>query len=328
MTIVQEVAPTAVTDDPQSALTLSGLTKKYAGETVVNDVSLTVRQGDFLGLLGPNGAGKTTLISVISGLIPSDSGTYSLFGMESRRNLSQIKKLLGVVPQDLAVYPELNAHDNLIFFGSMYGLRGKELRGRVDDALRRVGLADRGKKPTVGKFSGGQKRRLNIAAALLHRPKVLILDEPTVGVDPQSRNYIFDTLRELNDAGMTIVYVTHYMEEVEALCNEVAIMDHGRVIERGALTNILNTHGTSVIRLKLSESESTAAHAFLTGQPDLTWRENNGYLEISSKQLNDATTALTTILSTIAPHPDECQILPPSLETVFITLTGKTLRDE
>jgi ABC-2 type transport system ATP-binding protein len=327
VTIVQEASAPPATDGVGPALVLTGISKKFGSATVLDDVSLTVNRGDFLGLLGPNGAGKTTLISIISGLVRSDSGLCEIFGLDAKRNLAEIKKHLGVVPQDLAIYPELSARANLRFFGSMYGLGGKELNERVNDALERVGLQDRARHPSVGKFSGGQKRRLNIAAALLHRPHVLILDEPTVGVDPQSRNFIFDTLRELNRAGMTIIYVTHYMEEVEALCNEVAIIDHGKVLERGRLNEVLSAHGASVVRLSLAADELVAAIEFLSTRIDVSWRENNGYLEISSSQLQHVIDALTGILRDIAPNPRECQILPPSLETVFIQLTGNSLRD-
>lgn len=327
MTYVQEATP-PLTTTRTAALSLTGVSKAFGKTTVVDNVDLTVEKGSFIGLLGPNGAGKTTTISIISGLIDADSGCCEVAGFDVARETARVKKVLGVVPQDIAIYPELSARQNLQFFGSMYGLRGKELTNRITDALTRVGLSDRATKPVAGKFSGGQKRRLNIAAALLHRPGILILDEPTVGVDPQSRNHIFDTLRELNREGMTIIYVTHYMEEVEALCSEVAIIDHGTVIERGTLTDILQ-HGTSLVRLVLSPAETASAKALLKQHPEVTWRSTeSGALEISANQLQDAIAVLTKILTDIAPNPEACEILPPSLETVFIALTGNRLSEE
>lgn len=328
MTISSERLRQTSPDTVGKALVLNDVRKKYGQSIAIDGVNLVVQRGTFMGLLGPNGAGKTTLISIISGLIKNDSGDCQVVGYDTRRNAARVKQVLGVVPQDVALYPELNGWDNLMFFGSMYGLRGSVLQQRVHDALLRVSLRERAKKLAVGKYSGGQKRRLNIAAALLHRPQVLILDEPTAGVDPQSRNHIFETLRELNLEGMTILYTTHYMEEVEALCNEAAILDHGKIIECGALRDILERHGSSVVRLKLTEGQLAAAEIFLQRRQEVSWNRNDSYLTISAKHLQDAVNVLTTILRDIAPNPEACHILPPSLETVFIQLTGNGLRDE
>ena len=328
MTTAQEAMADCAASEAAAALELSGIVKSFDHVRAVDGTSWTVQQGDFVGLLGPNGAGKTTLISIIAGLVKSDSGQARVLGIDIAEEPNRVKGVLGVVPQDLAIYPELGARENLQFFGAMYGLRGQELKDRVADALRRVGLEDRAARPAVGKFSGGQKRRLNLAAALLHRPQVLILDEPTVGIDPQSRNYIFDTLRELNSEGMTIVYVTHYMQEVEALCRTVAIVDHGRIIEEGPLDGVLARHGTSLVRLTLHAEEQRRALALLEKHPGVTYRiTDDGVLQLSTRVLEDAVALVTTILKDIAPNPETCQILPPSLETVFIGLTGNQLRD-
>ncbi|MEA5453700.1 ABC transporter ATP-binding protein [Sinomonas sp. JGH33] len=328
MTTFQQAPAGSAASGTDAALELNSIVKSFGTTLAVDGISWTVRRGDFVGLLGPNGAGKTTLISIIAGLVKNDSGQARVLTIDTSKEPNRVKGVLGIVPQDLAVYPELSARDNLQFFGAMYGLRGRELKSRIDDALRRVGLDDRAARPAVGKFSGGQKRRLNIAAALLHRPQILILDEPTVGIDPQSRNYIFDTLRELNRGGMTIVYVTHYMEEVEALCRTVAIVDHGRIIEEGPLDDILARHGTSLVRLTLRPEELRSAVALLEQHPEVTHRiTGDGVLQISSRALQDAVALVTRILADIAPNPESCQILPPSLETVFIELTGNQLRD-
>jgi ABC-2 type transport system ATP-binding protein len=328
MTIATESINEVKTKELGDALVLCGVTKKFGKKKAIDNISLTVKKGSFIGLLGPNGAGKTTLISIISGLIRSDTGDCQVSGFDTRHNSAMVKGVLGVVPQDLAIYPELSARDNLMFFGSMYGLRGRKLKERVSDALVRVGLQDRAQKLAVGKFSGGQKRRLNIAASLLHRPEVLILDEPTVGVDPQSRNHIFQTLRELNQQGMTILYTTHYMEEVESLCNEVAIIDHGCIIEKGSLQEVLETYGNSVVRLKIDPNQMMRTQTFLDRQEGITWHKDNDVLTISTKEMHRTVSVLSNILSNIAPNPDYCQIIPPSLETVFINLTGSQLRDK
>ncbi|MDQ4492202.1 ABC transporter ATP-binding protein [Sinomonas sp. ASV486] len=329
MTTVEEAAPRhAARDEALAALELAGVVKSFGSQRAVDAISWSVRRGDFVGLLGPNGAGKTTLISMISGLVKIDEGKCRVFGIDTAKDLGKVKRVLGVVPQDLAIYPELSARDNLRFFGAMYGLGGAELKDRTEDALRRVGLEDRAVRPAAGKFSGGQKRRLNIAAALLHRPEILILDEPTVGIDPQSRNFVFETLRELNREGMTIVYVTHYMEEVEALCRTVAIVDHGRLIEEGPLERVLERHGSSLVRLGLSAEERQLAVELLEQHPEVSHRVlEDGDLQIAAKALPDAVALVTRILTDIAPSPETCKILPPSLETVFIELTGNQLRD-
>jgi ABC-2 type transport system ATP-binding protein len=218
-------------------LLVDHVTKKYGDLTAVKDVSFAVPRGQCFGLLGPNGAGKTTTISMICGVLPPDAGTVAVDGQSVSADTSPAKGRIGYVPQELALYEELSAADNLRLFGGMYGLRGAALRGRIAEALAITGLADRAAEP-VSRFSGGMKRRLNIGAALVHDPEFLIFDEPTVGVDPQSRNAIFDTLKGLQAAGKTILYTTHYMEEVERLCDRVAIMDHGAIVADDTLDGL------------------------------------------------------------------------------------------
>jgi ABC-2 type transport system ATP-binding protein len=218
-------------------LLVDHVTKKYGDLTAVKDVSFAVPRGQCFGLLGPNGAGKTTTISMICGVLPPDAGSVAVDGQSVSADTSPAKGRIGYVPQELALYEELSAADNLRLFGGMYGLRGAALRGRIAEALAITGLADRAAEP-VSRFSGGMKRRLNIGAALVHDPEFLIFDEPTVGVDPQSRNAIFDTLKGLQAAGKTILYTTHYMEEVERLCDRVAIMDHGAIVADDTLDGL------------------------------------------------------------------------------------------
>jgi ABC-2 type transport system ATP-binding protein len=210
-------------------LQVDRVSKRYGDRVAVNAISFSIAQGETVGLLGPNGAGKTTAIAMISGISRPDSGEVTLSGMSLARNVNALKRRVGLVPQDLALYEELSAWANLQLFGGLYGLGDAELQPRAKTALALVGLADRS-TDRVNTFSGGMKRRLNIAAALLHEPDLLLLDEPTVGVDPQSRNAIFDNLEELKRRGKTLLYTTHYMEEAERLCDRVLILDHGQIL--------------------------------------------------------------------------------------------------
>jgi ABC-2 type transport system ATP-binding protein len=223
-------------------LELRGLGKDYGARRAVGAVDLDVRAGEIFGLLGPNGAGKTTTISMACGVVTPTRGSVRIDGKGLHDEPLAARRAIGLVPQDLALYEELSPVQNLVFFGKLYGLGGAELDRQVAWALETAGLADRGDEP-ARRFSGGMKRRLNLAAGLVHRPRLLVLDEPTVGVDPQSRKHIFDMLRALRAAGTTIVYTSHYMEEVEALCDRVAIMDGGKVIAAGAVAELRERHG-------------------------------------------------------------------------------------
>ena len=221
----------------QDFLVASGLTKSFDGVRVVDSVSFTVHSQEIFGLLGPNGAGKTTTIRMLSTVLGSDDGDVSVGGHSVERESDAVRRLIGVCPQELALYPELSATDNLVFFGRMAGLSGGEAKERAADVLERVGLTERA-KDTVRKYSGGMKRRVNIAIALMSRPRLLFLDEPTVGIDPQSRNHIFDTVLALRNEGMSVLYTTHYMEEADRLCDRIGVMDEGRIIALGTPTEL------------------------------------------------------------------------------------------
>ena len=211
---------------------IKDLSKSYKDFKAVDIKELSIKEGEIFGFLGPNGAGKTTTISILSGLYSKYDGEIKIFGKNLKENEIFIKKNLGVVPQDLALIDDLTAEENVKFFGELYGLRGKELKDAVKETLEFVGLLDR-KKYFPPKFSGGMKRRLNIACAIVHKPKLIIFDEPTVGIDPQSRNKILETIKELNKQGSTIIYTSHYMEEVDSICSNICIIDHGKIIARG-----------------------------------------------------------------------------------------------
>lgn len=214
-------------------LKLDGLTKKYDGKPVVDFLNLEIKKGEIFGLLGPNGAGKSTTMNMVCSLIRPTSGTIDIFGMDLKKNPKKILQKVGYVPQDLAIHGDLKAWENVELFTSLYGLRGEELKAAVDFALEYVGLSDK-RDGYAKNFSGGMKRRLNIACALGHKPDLLIFDEPTVGIDPQSRNFILDKIKELKKEGTTVIYTSHYMEEVEHLCSRIAIMDYGKVIATGS----------------------------------------------------------------------------------------------
>ena len=225
------------------AIEVDHLKKSFGDLQAVQDAAFKADTGEVLSLLGPNGAGKSTTISMLSGLLAPTSGDASIMGHSVTKEPEAAKASLGVVPQDIALYPDLSARENLVFWGKMYGLRGAALKARVDEVLEIIGLADRQKKDHVGKFSGGMKRRVNIGAALLHKPAVIIMDEPTVGIDPQSRRHILDNVKKLNRQGMTVLYTTHYMEEAAELSNHIAIMDKGRVIAYGTHDELIKMVG-------------------------------------------------------------------------------------
>lgn len=283
-----------------AALTINQLTKSYGDIQAVAGVSFEIRAGECFGLLGPNGAGKSTTISMIIGVLRPDSGSVTLDGVGATTALAA-RRSIGLAPQALALYDELSAQENLEFFGRLYGITGSALAERVEAMLRFVDLLDR-RKSRVKTFSGGMKRRLNLAAGLVHEPDILLCDEPTVGVDPQSRNAIFEIIESLKASGKTILYTTHYMEEAQRLCDRVAIIDRGRILALDSVPALVNEHGGSseVVYTRSGKAEARQA----TGDPIAAIRDI-----IASDDIEDL------------------QIHRPSLEAVFLNLTGRTLRD-
>ena len=280
-------------------LELSNLCKSFGDLRAVDDLSLTIETGEVFGLLGPNGAGKTTTIHMATGLLAPDSGTVVLNGQGSPAD-PKVRANIGVAPQALSLYEELTGQENLDFFGSLQGLSGKALAKCVDASLEFVSLADR-RKDLVKNYSGGMKRRLNIAVALIHEPRIVLLDEPTVGVDPQSRNAIFDNILELKARGVTIVYTTHYMEEAEKLCDRVAIMDNGKILALDSLPGLIKAHGgQSVVVLEGQDGEKRIE----TDHPLDELVKHQGESELASFRVER-----------------------PDLERVFLNLTGRQLRD-
>jgi len=310
-----------------NAIEVMNLKKSFGDLKAVQDASFNAVSGEVLSLLGPNGAGKSTTISMLSGLLAPTEGDASIMGHSVTKEPEAAKKSLGVVPQDIALYPDLSARENLVFWGKMYNLRGAALKSRVDEVLEVIGLADR-QKDHVGKFSGGMKRRVNIGAALLHKPDVIIMDEPTVGIDPQSRRHILDNVKELNQQGMTVLYTTHYMEEAAELSDHIAIMDMGKVIAYGTHDELIKLVGEQTrIDVTLNAEGEKVLEA---------WRAVEGVFKIDS--LDGKVTALVDDSNRVLPRLFEeaskvnvritsVDIQEPNLETVFLHLTGRALRD-
>ncbi|MCB2155923.1 ATP-binding cassette domain-containing protein [bacterium] len=311
---------------PEPFVQVDNLTKRFGDLLAVNGVSFEIGEGEIFGLLGPNGAGKTTTISMLSCLLDIDGGSARIGGYDVGRNAMAVKRLIGIVPQDLAIYPMLPAIQNLRFFGSIYGLHGKELNERIDHALEIVGLKDRAKDKAES-FSGGMKRRLNLAAGLLHRPKILFLDEPTVGVDPQSRNHIFENIRRLQDDGMTILYTTHYMEEAQSLCERVAIVDQGEVIAMDAPESLIRQHGEGIIEFGVREVSDETLARIESLETVRGARRNGETLRVESPSANHALLEVLPALEQAGVAIESLAIREPNLESVFLHLTGKSLRD-
>lgn len=310
-----------------SIAVLTDVVKRYDNKLTVDHVNVSIQEGEIFGLLGPNGAGKSTTISMICGLLKMDGGDIVIDGLSVNSHALEVKRRIGLVPQDLALYNTMTAAENVTFFGRLYGLRGKLLKERVDEALAFTGLSDRAKeKPAT--FSGGMKRRLNIACAIMHHPKLIIMDEPTVGIDPQSRNHILESVKALNQLGSTVIYTSHYMEEVAAICDRVAIMDKGHIIacgteqelrERVSKDEKIVIKGTNITPELIQE---------LSLHPRITRVESKEgvvelYLPSSQNELQD----LLFIFSKHEGVIGSLNIEEPDLETLFLSLTGRTLRD-
>lgn len=306
---------------PSLMLEVADLRKHYGSLEALQGVTFVVEEGELFGLLGPNGAGKTTLISILSGLLTPSAGRAAVAG----RPIWEARAEIGLVPQDLAIYGELTARENLEFFGQLYGLRGTELRRRAEEVLEAIALTDRADQ-RAATFSGGMKRRLNLGAALMHRPRLLLLDEPTTGVDPQSRNRIFEEVRRLNADGMTIVYTSHYMEEVQSLCPRVGILDGGKLIACNFTTKLLRLlPGQIRFRVPLV-TEGLIQR--LNDLPQVAWqRLDDGRFEVSAHDVPHTLLRLASVFSELGMEPTEIEANEPNLERVFLHLTGRELRD-
>ncbi|MCT4620247.1 MAG: ABC transporter ATP-binding protein [Marinisporobacter sp.] len=304
------------------------LIKKYGDYTAVNNVNINIKKGELFGLLGPNGAGKSTIVSMISSVLIPDSGEIKIDQKTLKGNEREIKSIIGVVPQELALYETLNTKDNLRFFGSLYGLKGKKLNKRVEEVIDLIGLREKANQP-VEEYSGGMKRRVNIGIALMHNPQIIILDEPTVGIDPQSRNHILKTIKRLNkEKGITVIYTSHYMEEVEYLCNRIGIIDYGKLIALGTKEELKNrTDACDVLQITYSNVDEEIVHKIenIQGVEKVAILKQSVKILINPKKRSaiDIVDELKKLGITITSFSYQ----EVNLETIFLQLTGKTLRD-
>ncbi len=309
------------------AIDVRALYKSFGDLQAVQGTTFTVQQGEIFSLLGPNGAGKSTTISILAGLLDATSGEARIMGHSLAQAPEAAKASLGVVPQDIALYPDLSARENLIFWGKMYNLRGPALQKRVDEVLDLIGLADR-QKDHVAKYSGGMKRRVNIGAALIHRPQVIIMDEPTVGIDPQSRRHILDSVKDLNQQGMTVLYTTHYMEEAAELSDHIAIMDQGKIIASGTHDELIQLvgHQTRIdLTLDVEAEKVVPIWQKVEGVSNVV--AENGHITVLVDDSNLVLPRLFDATSPLGARITSVDIKEPNLEMVFLHLTGRALRD-
>ncbi|UTL73529.1 ABC transporter ATP-binding protein [Bacillus halotolerans] len=310
-------------------LQAENIKKAYGKKTIVKGISFSLKKGESFGLLGPNGAGKSTTISMISGLVPLDGGEITVGGYAIGKDTNKAKQKIGIVPQEIALYPTLTAQENLVFWGKMYELTHGEAKKRSAEVLEYVGLTERA-KDKIETFSGGMKRRINIGAALMHKPDLLIMDEPTVGIDPQSRNHILETVKQLNETGMTVIYTSHYMEEVEYLCDRIGIIDQGEMIAIGTKNDLCSRLGGDTI---IQMTVSGADEGFLSDVRslayvnDVTVSESELKIEVAAAHHEKVVTSLLTEAAAHQTNLLSLQVQEPNLERLFLNLTGRTLRD-
>jgi len=306
-------------------LEVRDLHKRYGATVALGGVSFVLSEGEMFGLLGPNGAGKTTLLSILSCLLEATSGQAYLMGQQLSLSDKEQRRQIGIVPQELALYGELTARENLLFFGRLYGLEGPGLRKRVDEVLAAVGLAERPDERVDG-YSGGMKRRLNLGAALVHEPRLLLLDEPTTGVDPQSRNHIFEEIRRVNKAGVTVIYTSHYMEEVQTLCPRIGIIDHGKLIACDSLPALLR-HMPGLIRLRTADVPPALPERLRQLPNTRLLAQDAQGLELECDDVKLTLVRLITLLNELRLELTGLEMEEPNLERVFLHLTGRALRD-
>ena len=310
-------------------LEVQNLAKNYGDFTAVKGISFNIKEGEIFSLLGPNGAGKTTTISMLSTLYTPTSGDATIGGHSVTKDPMAVKEVIGVVPQEIALYEDLTARENLVFWGQMYGLSGKSLNSRVDEVLEQIGLVDKAKN-RVKTYSGGMKRRVNIGVGLLHKPRLLFMDEPTVGIDPQSRRAILDTVKDLNKQGMTVLYTTHYMEEAQELSDRVGIIDHGELIALGTQVELTKQVGqTETLILHIGENDDPEALAkSLDGTENvLEAIATDHEVSVVANEAEDVLAAVVSKANERGIKIRSIDIREPNLEAVFLHLTGRALRD-
>jgi len=303
----------------------TNLRKRYGNIEALNGISFTIREGELYGLLGPNGAGKSTTINIISSLLEPDQGTVTINGLDLNTNKDLCKRMIGVVPQEIALYDQLSAMDNLLFWGGLYEKKTSVLRKRIDETLHQFGLYER-RKDKIKTYSGGMKRRINIASALRHQPKILFMDEPTVGIDPQSRNNIFEVIEKLHRDGMTIIYTTHYMEEAQRLCDRIGIIDQGIIVAQGTLDELRSaSQMKESIILAFEKTEETALKSLAAISANAVISDHT--ITFPSENVKQDLSKLIFKCTELGLIPSHIEIEKVNLESIFLKLTGKQLRD-
>lgn len=303
------------------------VSKNFGNIEAVKNVSFNIHKGEIFGILGPNGAGKSTIVNILNTLIKPDKGDVIIDGVNIKDNGNTIKLTMGVVPQDIALYEELTAYENLMFWGGLYNIPKPLLKANVNKTLEIVDLVNR-KNDRIKTFSGGMKRRINIACSLLHNPKILILDEPTVGVDPQNRNHIFEVIERLNQDGMTIIYTTHYMEEAERFCDKIAIIDSGRIIAQGTLKELRQISDVKdVLTIKLADADNDIITRIKTENPLFIFDTSSGIFKVECGNIGDDTSEIISKIQKSGGIIDRIYTQGTNLESIYLKLTGKELRD-
>jgi ABC-2 type transport system ATP-binding protein len=303
------------------------VSKSYGNIEAVNNVSFNIEKGEIFGILGPNGAGKSTIVNILNTLVKPDKGDVIIDGVNIKDDGDTIKLIMGVVPQEIALYEELSAYENLMFWGGLYNIPKKELISNVRRTLEIVDLVAR-KDDRIKTFSGGMKRRINIACSLLHNPRILVLDEPTVGVDPQNRNHIFEVIERLHNEGMTIIYTTHYMEEAERFCDKIAIIDVGRILALGTLKELREISDTKdLLTIKLADFNSETISGIMSANPLIRFDSTTKTLEIDCDNISNEISGMTNLIQKSGGVIERIFTRGTNLESIYLKLTGKELRD-
>jgi ABC-2 type transport system ATP-binding protein len=308
-------------------ITARSISKSFGKIEAIKDVSFNINKGEIFGILGPNGAGKSTIVNILNTLVKPDIGDVIIEGVNSKDNGNAMKMIMGVVPQDIALYEELSAYENMIFWGGLYNIPKQELKAIVNHTLDIVDLVNR-KDDKIKTFSGGMKRRINIACSLLHNPKILVLDEPTVGVDPQNRNHIFEVIERLNNEGLTIIYTTHYMEEAERFCDNIAIIDVGRIIAQGTLKELRGISDVKdLITIKLADSDHEIISRITTTNPLFMFDSASNTIKVECVSISKEISIIINHIQNSGGVIERIYTQGANLESIYLKLTGKELRD-
>jgi ABC-2 type transport system ATP-binding protein len=308
-------------------ITLRSVSKSFGNIEAVKNISFNIEKGEIFGILGPNGAGKSTIVNILNTLVKPDEGDVIIDGVNIKDDGETIKLIMGVVPQEIALYEELSAYENLMFWGGLYDIPTQELKKNVNKTLEIVDLVSR-KDDRIKTFSGGMKRRINIACSLLHNPKILVLDEPTVGVDPQNRNHIFEVIERLNNEGMTIIYTTHYMEEAERFCDNIAIIDVGRIIAQGTLKELRQISNVKdLLTIKLADADDETISRIISENPLFRFDSTSGTFKVECGNIGNDTSIIINQIQNSGGVIEKINSQGTNLESIYLKLTGKELRD-